>query len=151
MNITFRGFRKDGQGWVEGSHLKVEGINFIVPTLTKMVSIHGSDHIHWDALVPIVPESLSMAVGLQDKNGKQIFTGDNLKDDDGGFIYNNVQFGEVVLGEDEFVIKYAANCLHAQCNDKSGYFALFQVETKDKYCIGAGKCEIIGNQYEQHG
>lgn len=39
----YRGFRKDGKGWVDGSHLKVDGNHFIVPTLTKMVSIYGSD------------------------------------------------------------------------------------------------------------
>lgn len=60
MTPKFRGFRKDGKGWVEGYSLK-----------------KGNEHCIWDndslTMYVIVPESLGMSTTLPDKHGKEIF------------------------------------------------------------------------------
>ena len=72
MNITFRGFRKDGKGWVEGD--KFEGNNGIYILQKKMP--------HYE----IHPESLGFSIGHTDKNCKEIFIGDLHKDIDGDIL-----------------------------------------------------------------
>src|SRR5574343_1859291 len=81
----YRGFRKDGKGWVEGcpGYGFSQAVEYIMPKMFFGTRGFGEvddkgnpiieDTIAIGGFVPIVPESLSISVGLSDKNGREIF------------------------------------------------------------------------------
>jgi len=142
--IKFRGFRKDGKGWVEGYYL-FRFNSHRIQTIDENYLNGGATLIH-----EIHPESLAMSTGLIDKNGKEIF---------GSIEVDGVMSkgGSVVKSD---FSNTAANVL----------FGNFNVQANDEHfnCVGFyfesateisefGKTihgntdayEIIGNQYQQ--
>lgn len=73
--ILFRGKRIEKDKWVFGCLVQVQGRAFIVPPSTKMVTIFGGEHIHWDDLIEVHPETIGMFTDITDKNGVKVYDG----------------------------------------------------------------------------
>lgn len=134
MNITFRGFRKDGKGQLIGDLNHIDGKVYVFPRDGSSVDSYDAYEIH--------PESLGMAVGLQDKNGKQIFG--SIDGNNGGSVM--FMFGQNIP------IYFHLGAM--------GYFTSKGTPHQDFHAIGTHSSitivgnklvdyEIIGNQYEQ--
>jgi len=139
MQIKFRGFRKDGKGWVEGYYRKQLFYNRFDNTLLYEKHFIGAfDNLtYFDGLfeqVEIHPESLSMLTGLTDKNGKEIFGKDLLQSDNGDKFLVDFRNGS-------WVIVHEPTC-GAEIDGECKTDLLFDA-------IKVYKFEIIGNQYEQ--
>lgn len=83
--ILFRGQRTDNKEWVYGNQLKLEGLYFIVPSNTNLVTICHKRHFHWDNLIEVIPKTVGQFIGLKDKNEVKIFEGDIVNPMEKGF------------------------------------------------------------------
>ena len=115
--IKFRGLRVDGKGWVYGS-LNTNNMN--------VFEILQSDGGDWD----VKPETVGQFTGLQDKNGVDIYEGDNIR------VCDNKNGLLTVVFVNEYV----------------GGWVLIHESTKNKLSLGARKSntiEVIGNIHEK--
>ena len=103
--------------WIYGYYYFQEGKHYI------------KDIDNWRKSYEVEPKSVGDSVGLKDKNSKEIYEGDLIKDSDSDFI------GEVIWDEDSlcFTTKF-------QGNDLWGFVPR---NGKDNHC------EVIGNIYEE--
>ena len=159
-NIKFRGFRKDGKGWVEGNlfvpNKLVRGV-YICPDTTMadffpdidkedepIKELPKSDGIALGHFYEVEPNSVGMSVGLSDKNGKEIFGsipidgaiskgGDVVKHDD----YTN---GGCVTFEQYKRISHVI--IHSIAKG-------LKLQGLPNSIIESKHIEIIGNQYQQ--
>jgi hypothetical protein len=77
----YRGISKQGQ-WVYGSKLELEGKTYIIPVDAYI----GMDHIDGqpedeervciDPCIEVLPETVGMGTGVEDRDGKEIYQGD---------------------------------------------------------------------------
>lgn len=146
----YRGFRKDGKGWVEGcpGYGFSQTVKYILPKMFFGTRDFGEvdnkgntiieDTIAIGGFIPIVPESLGISVGLSDKNGKEIFG--SIDGSKGGdvlmYIGTNMSSMDVIFQNGMFVGvgPFNTHSLHTYLTASD-----FQ------------SIEIIGNQYEQNG
>ena len=113
----FRGKRIDNSEWVYGSYTHCqdgEGHTSIIP-------FRANYH------VPVDPETVGQYTGLSDRNGKEIYEGDEVRFDDTYTTDNPIQEGIVGFGNASFYID-------------SGY-------TKHYRWIDY-ECEVIGNRWD---
>ena len=123
--IKFRGLRVDGKGWVYGNYIEK-----IKPT--EVNNTFWCCFIHDQALLmyEVIPESVGQFTGLQDKNGVDIYEGDNIR------VCDNKNGLLTVVFVNEYV----------------GGWVLIHESTKNKLSLGARKSntiEVIGNIHEK--
>jgi len=127
----YRGFRKDGKGWIEGFLIGILDPEKEQDTYKKWL-IHNGVNI--SAPIEVHKDSVGIFTGLTDKNGKEIFG--SIDGSKGG---DKIEVTTGFVGDVKF---------------RNGSF-IIENETGHFYYIGeliSNLCyTIIGNQYEQNG
>ena len=114
----FRGWDATGQkGWVYGDLIHNQKVT--ATGLEPRVMVGGYE---------VVPESVGISLGLPDKNGRMIFDGDIIKDENG------------VVGYVRYDV-YMARFEYGQRNENGSGSGWFWLDYMSRY-------EVIGNLYE---
>ena len=114
ITIKFRGLRIDGKGWVYGGYFQhtpdEDGVRYYIFDFNE-------------GAVEVIPESVGQFTVLHDKNGKEIFEGE--------ILYNNDR-------KENCVVKY---------DEEKAMFIVEYLESKDKFTLW----ESISNLYYSVG
>ena len=121
MEIKFRGKRVDNGEWVYGSGVIIVGKDYSAIPATKDVTKED----YAITLIKVIPESVGQYVGIEDKNGVEIYTGD--------IVYDTPQHLIVMFGKTKGI----------------NGFALFEYLTDENGVCGiTDLCCVIGNLTE---
>ena len=92
--IKFRGKRADGSSWVYGDLRQENSGNKVIMTNLSTWGDNGDNVDPYGEDVIINPDTIGQYTGLQDKNGKEIFEGDIIRNESckGVVVYKNGAF-----------------------------------------------------------
>lgn len=92
--IKFRGKRADGISWVYGDLRQENSGNKVIMTNLSTWGDNGDNIDPYGEDVTINPDTIGQYTGLQDKNGKEIFEGDIIRNESckGVVVYKNGAF-----------------------------------------------------------
>lgn len=162
--IKFRGLRTDGKGWVYGSivypNRLLKGV-WIVPDVNTCDFYPDQKDDEFDPnaehhgitigrFLEVIPESVGQFTGLHDKNGSEIYEGDQFAPDtDNDEVKSVVRWDETST---KFVVDSYGYDFHIGEGSQEVYDNELSIcDTTDLGDVILEYCEIIGNTHTEDG
>lgn len=150
MERTIKFRAKDLQGnWVYGGITSLSHTHDGKTYIISSVGYEGQEEKEKIELIEVIPETVGQFTGLLDKNGLEIWEGDNLKieiEDEDSLSETFEFFGTVIYGRD---------CKHTKKQFVTDYPSSFTIYCKEWYkeegLLGNSRhdLKVIGNIHEQ--
>lgn len=128
--ILFRGKTLDGGTWIRGYFVEMEGL--------PCIFVNGG-------AVRVVPETVGQFTGLRDRNGLEIFEGDIVMRDCGGYSVScGVTFKDGCFG---LMTSYAWTSLDGETGVDEVYHAFYDNDREEAF-DSKRRLEVVGNIYD---
>lgn len=144
-DIRFRGKRVDNGEWVDGDlvkHYENQRRFIACDQLAYTYSQCGIDRLVTERFYEVIPETVGQFTGLYDKNGKEIYEGDIVKNGQ-TVVYSN---GNSCDFYDDGIVAYDIKNGCWVINNGSGY-----TKRLTEKMVKQNNIEVIGNIHEKEG